>query len=182
MKKNVYPLAVSAVTGAAYAAMTMALAPLSFGVVQLRVSEVLCILPFFMPCTSWGLFLGCAAANMLTGNIMDVVFGSLATLSAALATAACRRCRHKRLGEALACAMPVVFNSLAVGILITCAYNGLSLSEHPEVFALNALSVGLGEAAVMFIAGYPLTRYLPTKKFFVEFANKVNGNTNDRRK
>ena len=78
-------LAAAAVTGAAYAALTMLLAPISYGAIQCRVSEVLCILPFFIPCTAWGLFAGCAIANLLSAaGIFDVVFGSLATLLAAL--------------------------------------------------------------------------------------------------
>ena len=44
-------LTAAAVTGAAYAALTMLLAPISYGAIQCRVSEVLCILPFFIPCT-----------------------------------------------------------------------------------------------------------------------------------
>ena len=59
-------LAAAAVTGAAYAALTMLLAPISYGAIQCRVSEVLCILPFFIPCTAWGLFAGCAIANLLS--------------------------------------------------------------------------------------------------------------------
>ena len=59
-------LAAAAVTGAAYAALTMLLAPISYGAIQCRISEVLCILPFFIPCTAWGLFAGCAIANLLS--------------------------------------------------------------------------------------------------------------------
>ena len=70
-------LTAAAVTGAAYAALTMLLAPISYGAIQCRVSEVLCILPFFIPCTAWGLFAGCAIANLLSAaGIFDVVFGS----------------------------------------------------------------------------------------------------------
>ena len=88
MKKTAtLKLATAAVVGACYAVLTMILAPISYGAVQFRVSEALCILPFFMPCTAWGLFGGCIIANLLTGNIFDIVFGSLATLAAALITA-----------------------------------------------------------------------------------------------
>ena len=66
-------LAAAAVVGAAYAALTMALAPISYGTVQFRISEVLCILPYFMPFTSWGLFAGCLIANLLTGNIFAML-------------------------------------------------------------------------------------------------------------
>lgn len=169
-----HSLAAAAIVGAAYAVLTMALAPISYGAIQLRVSEVLCILPYFMPCTAWGLFIGCAAANLLTGNLFDIVFGSLATLAAALLTAAIGRRKHSLANSALACLMPVVFNALIVGAVITAAYEGLNLFRHPGVFAMNAAYVGLGEAIVLYVLGLPLMRYLPRKKFFKEFVKKVN--------
>lgn len=87
-KKLVYP----ALAGAVYAALTMVLAPISYGGVQLRVSEVLCMLPFFLPETAVGLFLGCALANTISAaGLLDIVFGSLATLLAGLLTAAAGR-------------------------------------------------------------------------------------------
>ena len=169
-----HTLAAAAIVGAAYAVLTMALAPISYGAIQLRVSEVLCILPYFMPCTAWGLFIGCAAANLLTGNIFDIIFGSLATLAAALLTAALGKRKHTLANSALACLMPVVFNALIVGAVITAAYEGLNLFQHFGVFALNAAYVGLGEAIVLYVLGLPLMRYLPGKKFFKEFMEKVN--------
>ena len=167
-------LAAAAIVGAAYAVLTMALAPISYGAIQLRVSEVLCILPYFMPCTAWGLFIGCAVANLLTGNIFDIVFGPLATLAAALLTAALGRRKHTLANSALACLMPVVFNALIVGAVITAAYEGMNLFQHFGVFAMNAAYVGLGEAIVLYVLGLPLMRYLPGKKFFKEFMEKVN--------
>ena len=169
-----HTLAAAAIVGAAYAVLTMALAPISYGAIQLRVSEVLCILPYFMPCTAWGLFIGCAVANLLTGNIFDIIFGSLATLAAALLTAAIGRRKHSLANSALACLMPVVFNALVVGAVITAAYEGMNLFQHFGVFALNAAYVGLGEAIVLYVLGLPLMRYLPGKKFFKEFMEKVN--------
>ena len=169
-----HTLAAAAIVGAAYAVLTMALAPISYGAIQLRVSEVLCILPYFMPCTAWGLFIGCAAANLLTGNIFDIIFGSLATLAAALLTAAIGKRKHTLANSALACLMPVVFNALVVGAVITAAYEGMDLFQHFGVFALNAAYVGLGEAIVLYVLGLPLMRYLPGKKFFKEFMEKVN--------
>ena len=169
-----HTLAAAAIVGAAYAVLTMALAPISYGAIQLRVSEVLCILPYFMPCTAWGLFIGCAAANLLTGNIFDIIFGSLATLAAALLTAAIGKRKHTLANSALACLMPVVFNALVVGAVITAAYEGMDLFQHFGVFALNAAYVGLGEAIVLYVLGLPLMRYLPGKKFFREFMEKVN--------
>ncbi len=58
-------LAVSAVIAAVYAALTIALAPFSYGPVQFRVSEALTVLPFLIPSTVWGLFAGCVLALSL---------------------------------------------------------------------------------------------------------------------
>lgn len=170
---NIYKLSIAAIVAAAYAALTMALAPISYGAIQFRVSEALCILPFFIPSTAWGLFAGCAIANIMTGNIFDIVFGSLATLAAGLLTAAIGKRSHSLSSAFLACLMPVIFNALVVGAVITCAYNGMDIFSHPQVFALNALQVGLGEAVVLLVIGLPLCRYLPQKRFFREIINKT---------
>ena len=165
-------LALSAMLAAAYAALTVALAPISYGAVQFRVSEALTILPFFLPGTVWGLFVGCILANLFTGNIFDVVFGSLATLLAGLLTAHFGRGGNTVKNRLLACLMPVVFNAVIVGAVITWGYEGLNIFEHPGVFAFNALTVGLGEAAVLYLIGYTLMKHLPKIKSFREFIEK----------
>ena len=176
MRTNTRMLSLCAELGASYAVLTIALAPISYGAVQCRVSEIFCIMPFFVPGCEWGLFAGCIAANLMTGNVFDIVFGSLATLFAGMCTAAIGR-RGQDLGHAaLACLMPVIFNALVVGAVITRAYNGLGIFSHPAALAVNALQVGLGEAGVMFILGLPLCSFLPRKKFFREFTGRVKQN------
>ena len=64
-------LAVSAVIAALYAALTIALAPISYGPLQFRVSEALTVIPFLIPGTVWGLFIGCILANLYTGSVLD---------------------------------------------------------------------------------------------------------------
>jgi len=172
--KQVLSISAAAVCGAAYAVLTLILAPISYGAIQFRVSEALCILPFFAPCTAWGLFIGCLAANLLTGNVFDVVFGSLATLFAALATAAIGKRGRSTTFQLAACVPPVVFNALVVGAVITKAYNGISIAAKPAVFALNAFQVGVGELGVMLLVGFPLMRYLEKQKFFREFTEKIS--------
>ena len=165
-------LCVSAVIGAAYAVLTVALAPISYGALQFRLSEALCILPYFIPGTAWGLAAGCCIANLMTGNIFDIIFGSLATLLAAFCTARIGRRGHTALSALCACLMPVLFHAVVVGAVITQAYNGMDIFSHLGVFALNAAQVGLGEAGVMLLVGYPLTRLLPEKAFFRELIEK----------
>ena len=166
-------IAIAAIIGAAYAVLTMVLAPISYGAVQLRVSEALCILPFFMPWTAWGLFAGCAVANVLTGNFFDILFGSLATLCAALLTARIGKREHTVGNRLLACFMPVIFNAVIVGAVITWAYEGMNIFRHPGMFALNALWVGIGEAVVLYVIGFPLMSTLPGMRFFREFVQRT---------
>ena len=182
MKFNTRILCTAAVVGAAYAVLTLILAPISYGAVQCRVSEVLCILPYFIPGTAWGLFAGCIVANLLTGNIFDIIFGSLATLAAGLCTAYIGKRPHSRGTTFLGCLTPVIFNAVIVGAVITQAYNGMNIFAHFGVFALNAALVGLGEAVVMLLMGYPLARFLPGKTFFREFVDKCNGKGKEKAK
>ena len=79
----------SAMIAALYVAATYAanLLGLASGAVQLRISEALTVFPAFTFAAVPGLFIGCAAANLLTGcALWDVVFGSAATLIAAFGT------------------------------------------------------------------------------------------------
>ncbi len=166
-------LAAAAAAGAAYAVLTVALAPISYGALQFRVSEALCILPYFMPASTCGLFAGCLLANLMTGNVMDIVFGSLATLLAARCTALIGRRKHTLANGALACFMPVIFNAVIVGAVIVGAYEGLNLFEHFDVYLLTAASVGFGELVVLYALGLPLLRALPGMKFFRSFLEKL---------
>ena len=91
MKKNqkVLYLVHAAVIAALYVVFTMLarLLGLDSGVIQVRFSEALTILPCFTPAAIPGLFAGCLLSNLLLGNLpLDVIFGSLATLLGALGT------------------------------------------------------------------------------------------------
>ena len=61
---------------------------LTYGPIQCRFAEALCVLPFLFPATVPGLFVGCFLTNLMsTVGPLDLVLGSLATLLAALWTA-----------------------------------------------------------------------------------------------
>ena len=162
-------LTMTALLAAVYAALTMGLGFISYESVQFRIAEALCVLPFFFPWTAWGLFLGCVIANLLSpAGILDVVFGSLATLLSCLAVAALGRGGRRRwAGCILACLMPVLFNAVIVGAVITFALTP-PLASAPvwPVFLMNALSVGAGEAAVLFALGLPALRFLPRSRVY----------------
>lgn len=124
-------LCVSAVIAALYAALTLLLAPLSFGPLQLRLSEAMTLLPVVLPQAIPGLFVGCLIANLYTGMITDIIFGSLATLIAAVGTYLLRK------KPLLAAACPVLSNAIIVGLVLALSLNLPA--------ALTMIEVGLGE-------------------------------------
>ena len=124
-------LCLSALIAALYAALTLLLAPISYGAIQCRISEAMTILPILLPPSIPGLFIGCVISNLYTGMLTDVIFGSLATLLAALGTYLLRK------RPLLAAACPVVANAVIVGLV-------LSLTNGWPV-ALTMLEVGAGE-------------------------------------
>ncbi len=150
-------LAQGAAIAAAYVVLTFVSSAmgLSSGVVQLRLSEVLCILPIFMPAAVWGLSLGCLLANALTGCIIiDVVCGSIATLIGAVFT---RKFRDKGV---LALLPPIVSNTVIVPFVLKFAYG----------FQGSALwfmaTVGAGEVLSCGVLGYLLLVALKKHKSF----------------
>ena len=93
MKLHTRQLTCAAIVGAAYAVLSIfgSVFGITYGPIQCRFSEALCVLPFLMPETAWGLGVGCLIANLLSPyGILDIVVGSAATLLAALLTARCR--------------------------------------------------------------------------------------------
>jgi uncharacterized membrane protein len=136
-----------AIIAALYALLTIFLAPISSGLVQCRVSEALCILPYFTFAAVPGLFVGCLAANLLTGAaIYDVVFGSLATLLAAYTTYLIR----SRVSKYLAPMPPVIFNGIIVGALLVYVYGV------PVTYPVAAAYVAVGELIACYALGLPL--------------------------
>ncbi len=133
----------AAVIAALYAALTLLLAPISYGAMQVRVSEGLTLLPVLFPEAAPALFVGCLLANLLGGSALpDIVLGSLTTLVAALLT---RRLRGDRI---LAALPPVVLNGLIVGALVHLLYT-------PEIpMALCMLYVAVGEAIACYVVGF----------------------------
>ena len=128
----------------------------AYGPFQCRFSEALCVLPFLFPAAVPGLFIGCLAANLLSPyGALDIVFGSLATLLAAVWTA---RVKHKWLAPL----PPVICNAVIVGAVI--AVETAPGSLFPASFAYNALTVGAGEAVACFALGGLLLHYLPQVK------------------
>lgn len=157
-------MAEAGMIAALYTVATLALAPLSYANVQFRASEALTLMPVFTPAAIPGLTIGCIISNAVgvaTGsNIagwLDVIFGSAATLIAAILTRLLRKIEFKGI-PFLAILPPVLLNAFIVGGEIAVAYD--------LPFWVCALEVGGGELAVCVILGIPLVLALKKTKLF----------------
>lgn len=128
-------MAQAAMIAAIYVVLTIIFAPFSYGEVQVRISEALTILPVFTPAAIPGLFIGCLISNILGGFIIpDIVFGSLATLIAAILT---WTLRNK--SKYLAPLPPIFVNVLIVPFILRYGY------QVPLPIWLMMLTVGIGQ-------------------------------------
>jgi uncharacterized membrane protein len=145
-RKQVRYLSYAGVIAALYVALTYFSAILGLSgtnAVQLRLSEALCILPYFTAPAVPGVTIGCLVANLITGAALpDVIFGTLATLIGAVGTRLLRRSRI------LAILPPILANTIIVPFVIRYAYVNVTESL-PFLF----FTVGLGEVLSVGLVG-----------------------------
>lgn len=128
---------------------------LSSGVIQLRISEALCVLPLFSAAAIPGLFVGCIISNFLAGGvIIDIIFGSVATLIGAVGTYFIGK-NHRY----IALIPPILANALIVPFVIVYAYG----AEDALWFII--LTVGIGEILSCGILGALLYGFFKKKDF-----------------
>lgn len=145
--KNIRKLSACAIVAALYAAITILTAPLSFGLVQFRLSEALVVLCCFEPVLGIGITLGCFLANLFsTVTALDMVIGTLATALACLWTARCKRPWFLPVPS-------IVCNGLLVGGMLAFVLFPGNLAVG---FLTAATQVGFGELAVLCLLGLPL--------------------------
>ncbi len=146
-----------AIIAAIYAVLTVAISPISYAVMQVRLSEALTILPVFTPLAIPGLVIGCFISNLLgPAGIIDAVVGSVATLIAACGTYALRKHRF------LAMCCPVVANGVIVGSMLHYVV-GVDVALWACI-----LWVSLGEAISCFVVGLTLGKLLDRHKYIFD--------------
>ena len=146
-------LALAGIIAGIYAGLTLVLPIPQYHGVQLRVAEAMTLLPFLFPEAILGLTVGCFLSNLLGSPFMlDWIFGTLATLLAALWT-------RKMPNKWLAALPPVICNAVIVGAEIAY-FAVLDGSAFWPAYGLNALTVGLGELIACYVLGVPLINWI----------------------
>ncbi len=148
----------AAIVAALYTVVCLVLAPFSFGAVQVRVAEALCLLPIFGVEYIVAVTLGCFLTNLIGSTALDVVFGTLATLLACIVTYLLRKHRIKGLAI-LPSLPPVVFNAVIIGSMIAVFFMG-DTPASTGVWLFTMFTVGIGEVISCTIIGAALVRFI----------------------
>lgn len=159
MKFTLNSLVKIALIAAIYSAVSLALAPFSFGNIQVRVAEGLTLLALLSPLAIFGLTLGCFITNfvgVIMGvnilGMMDVFIGTFATLIAAILTYRLRHITIKGF-PLLSSLMPIIINAIIIGAELAYVFA-------PEFtftyFAIFALEVGIGQTIAVYVIGLPI--------------------------
>ena len=141
-RKRLVYVCEASVIAALYAAITLLIAPIGSGAIQCRISEALCVLPFFTSAAIPGLTVGCLAANFLVSGLwQDLGFGTLATFLGALGAYWLRKFPY------LVPLPTVLSNTVIVPLVLAYAYNV------PDGLPFLMLTVGLGEIISAYVLG-----------------------------
>ena len=162
---SIREISVAGVLAAVYVVVSYLLAPISFGVYQVRVAEALTVLPFISRAAVPGLFVGCFLANILGGNgWVDIVVGSLLTLIAALLTRLIARLADPD-ADRLATILPVMLLAALPPVLINAF--GVAAYLAPIIgmnywFAVQM--IGVGQIVACYLLGLPLLIFLRKRR------------------
>ncbi len=128
--------------GALYVALTTLLGPFGNSVIQCRLSEALCVLPFFTSAAIPGLAVGCLISNLIIGGLwQDILFGTLATLMGAIGARLLRRF------PVLVPLPTFLANTLIIPHVLAYAYGA------EEGIGFLTLTVGIGELISAYVLG-----------------------------
>ena len=147
----------TAIIATLYAVITLVLAPISYGAVQFRISEIMVLLAFFDPFYIGGLTLGCFIANIVGPNgVVDAIFGSLATFISVYAISLTGKLiKSNKVSLIIASFWPTIFNGVIIGWMLNFLY------ELPLVLSIG--EVAIGEFVVVTMVGVPVIKLIQNK-------------------
>ena len=163
MHKKTLFITEAAVIGAIYTVLVMMFIPISYGPIQVRIAEALTILPYFTPAAIPGVTIGCFLSAILNGaDILDIIFGTLATLIAAILSYRLRRYKY------LVPIPPIVVNAIVIPWVLHFAYG------FTEAIPFMMMTVGIGEVIAAGVLGSVLLLALDKIKHLIFGTNQLS--------
>ena len=155
MKLTIRQMITAALIAAIYVVLCYIFKPISFSVIQVRISEALTVLPAVSPIGIWGVSLGCLLSNLLIGGlgVFDIVFGTLATVIAAILTYLLRKKPY------LAPLPPVIVNAVVIAWVLK-----VSGVAEGDSWIVCALYIGTGQLISCYALGLPFLLFLRKNK------------------
>ena len=147
---NLKTLLLNAIYMAIYIAFCFIFAPFSFGEIQIRISEALCILPIYDKLSVVSITIACAISNFMNGNIIDAIFGSLATFIGLVLT----YCLRKK-NFYIAVFPTVVSNAIIIPFVLKYGYGLYAFPIY-----INMVFVFIGELLSVYIFGTVIKKIL----------------------
>ncbi len=136
------------IISALYFILCIVFYPLSFGGIQLRLAEALTILPLFFSEAVWGLAIGCLLANFFGNGILDVIFGTLATLISAILTYFIgKKIKNPIIRFFIGAIPPVIINAFIIPFTFLLSVNLI------EGYFLLVLQIFLGQILSVYLFG-----------------------------
>lgn len=150
----------AAMIAAIYVVLVELFKPFSYGIMQVRVAEMLTVLPYFTPAAVPGLTVGVLVSNILGPNgMLDIIFGTLATLIAAYLT-------YKSPSKKMAPLPPILVNAIIIGLMLYYIFLGTG----DQMALLSIMGwVALGQTIVCYGLGYPFMLILEKYKNIFKF-------------
>ena len=157
-EKNLW-MARIAIVAALYVVLTLISYPFSYGMIQFRISEALMLLCCYDKRYTWSMVIGCIVSNLFSFNLIDCIFGTLATLLACICMIFIKK-------KFIASFAPAIFNGIIIGLEL------YFLIDAPLV--LSMVSVGIGELVVVVLVGNILFHYVEKDKRLMEVCGIKN--------
>ncbi len=156
-RKRSTSLALCGIIASAYFIVCMLFMPLSYGGIQVRFAEALTVLPLFFGEAVWGLAVGCLIANFFGNGVLDIVFGTLATLLSAILTYFIgKKIKNPKIRFFIGAFPPIIINAIIV------PFTFLAVVELKELYFLSMLQVFIGQFISIYLVGSLI--YLPLRK------------------
>ena len=146
--KNARFLSKSGIIASLYIVLTIVFFPISYGPIQIRISECLVVLPLFFSEAVFGLTIGCLISNFLGNGVLDIVFGTFATFLASILTYIAGKKLKGSLKVILGFLPPIILNAIIV------PFTFLSVFELRQLYLLSSIQIFIGQAiSVCFLGG-----------------------------
>lgn len=139
------------VVGTIYVALCFIFSFISFGPIQLRLSELLCLLTIENPIYIIGISLGCFISNLILSPLgtIDAIVGTLASIIGCSLGYLFKNIKFKNF-PLLSAIIISIINAIIISLEMNYVLN------NSEIFIYSFIEILIGELIILVIIGFPI--------------------------